>query len=114
MNTKKPGNAERFGRRIGSAWRRCNQLIMGWFAAQGLSTGVAITVLWVVKLVVLAILLYIAFWFALLLVFVSAVALGMGNKASDNDQEPEWRMGLSGYGLYRGETRIDPGSSDDN
>lgn len=28
-------------------------------------------------------------------------------------QEPEWRMGIDGYGLYRGDIRIDGGSIED-
>ncbi|EPZ6036724.1 DUF3742 family protein [Pseudomonas aeruginosa] len=117
MNTKaRISNAERFGRRIGGMWRgfvRCEHQAAGWLVAHGLSAGAAKALLWVVKLVVLGVLLYVAFWLALLLVSALVAASIAGRKVSD-EEEPEWRMGLSGYGLYRGDTRIDPGNPDDD
>lgn len=117
MNTKaRISNAERFGRRIGRMWRgfvRREHQVAGWLVAHGLSAGAAKALLWVVKLVVLGVLLYVAFWLALLLVFALVAASIAGRKPSD-EEELEWRMGLSGYGLYRGDTRIDPGNPDDD
>ena len=108
--------AERLGQMLGRMWRAClrqERKGNGWLVAQGLPVGVAKAVLLVIKLVALGALLYVAFWLALLLVFAAVVAWVAGGKSSDED-EPEWRMGLSGYGLYRGDTRIDPGSPDDD
>jgi hypothetical protein len=117
MNTKaRISNAERFGRRIGGMWRgfvRREHQVAGWLAARGLSAGMATALLWGVKLVVLGVLLYVAFWLALLLLSALVAVSIAGRKISD-EEEPEWRMGLSGYGLYRGDTRIDPGNPDDD
>ncbi|MDM9652397.1 DUF3742 family protein [Stutzerimonas stutzeri] len=108
--------AERTGRTLGRMWRaylRQERKVSGWVVAQGMPTSLAKAMLVVVKLVVLGALLYVAFWLTLLLVFAAVVVWVVGGKSSDED-EPEWRMGLSGYGLYRGDTRIDPGSPDDD
>lgn len=107
---------ERLGQALGRMWRACvrqERKVNGWLVAQGLPVGVAKALLLVIKLVVFGALAYTAFWLALLLVFALVAAFVAGGKSSDED-EPEWRMGLSGYGLYRGDTRIDPGSPDDD
>ncbi len=88
----------------------------GWLVAQGLPAGLAKTILWVVKLAVLGVLLYSAFWLTLPLAFVILAAWVVRNADADessDDDEPQWRNGLDGYGLYRGEVRIDGGSADD-
>ena len=85
----------------------------GWLVAHGLTAGGAIALLWITKLVVLGLLLYAAFWMVLVLLFAVVAASVVGGNSS-NEDEPEWRMGLSGYGLYRGDTRVDPGSADDS
>lgn len=117
MDTKaRISNAERFGRRIGGMWRgfvRREHQVAHWLVACGLSAGAATALLWVVKLALLGVLLYTMFWLALLLVFALVAASIAGRKLSYKE-EPEWRMGLSGYGLYRGDTRIDPGNPDDD
>ena len=83
---------------------------------RGVPAGAATAVLWVVKLAVLGALLYSAFWLALLLAFAAIAAWMVRNADADessDDDEPQWRNGLDGYGLYRGEVRIDGGSADD-
>ena len=53
---------------------------------------------------------------ALLLAFAVIAAWMVRNVDADessDDDEPQWRNGLDGYGLYRGEVRIDGGSADD-
>ncbi|MNG35690.1 hypothetical protein D3C84_1224930 [compost metagenome] len=64
------------------------------------------------KLVVLGVLLYIAFWFALLVVFVLLVVRGLTQNTEDEDlgvQRDELRHGEAGYGLYSSSgQRIDP------
>lgn len=109
--------AERTGRTLGRMWRglaRLDRQACRWLAARGLQLALAKALLWVIKLAVLGMLLYAAFWLALVLLFAVVSAWGARNTAFDDDQEPEWRMGLSGYGLYRGDTRIDPGSPEDD
>lgn len=117
MNTKKTGDTERFGRLLGRIWRGYvgrERQITGWLVTRSVPAGVATALLWIIKLVVLGGLLYVAFWLALLLMFAIVVAWSAHNTDPDKDQEPEWKMGLSGYGLYRGDTRIDPDVPDDD
>ncbi|HHK4245180.1 TPA: DUF3742 family protein [Pseudomonas aeruginosa] len=108
--------AERLGQMLGRIWRGClrqERKVNGWLVEHGVPAGGATALLWIVKLVVLGVLLYVSIWLALALVFAVIAASVVGGKSSDED-EPEWRIGLSGYGLYRGDTRIDPGSPDDD
>ncbi|ABI58360.1 conserved hypothetical protein [Nitrosomonas eutropha C91] len=109
-----------FARRLGRAvsrsarWlqRREHQAI-SWLVAKGLPATVAAALLWIVKLAVAAGLLYTAFWLAMLLMFAVIASWAINNTSSDDDELAEWRVGLSGYGLYRGDTRVDPGQPDD-
>lgn len=92
MNTQKPGYAERFGRWLGRAWRGYTGLerqMARWLVARGLPTGAAIALLWIVKLVMLAALLYVVFWLALLLLFAVAVTRALSHGALDSDDEQE-------------------------
>ncbi|ATE58722.1 DUF3742 family protein [Thauera sinica] len=78
MATNNPiSNAERFGRWLGRGWyayARGERRVSDWLVVQGLPAGAAVALLWVVKLVVLGMLAYAAFWLALLVVFVVAAA----------------------------------------
>ena len=119
MNTTtRISTAERLGRALGRGWRayvRGERRALNWLDSKGVSLAGATALLWVVKLVVFGMLLYSAFWLALLLVFTVMVARAAGNLPhEDDDEKAEWRMGWSGYGLYRGETRVDPGQDDDD
>lgn len=112
--------AERAGRTLGRAWRGCvclDRRAQDWLVAQGWAPGVARTVLLVVKLAVLGVLLYAAFWLALLLVFALAGAWLLRNDdgSYDEEQKTEWRYGPAGYGLYTSsEQRIDPHDPEDD
>ena len=55
---------------------------------RGLSRLVAVSILWIVKLAVFAILLYAAFWMAVVLAIVLIVAAGA--QRADQDQQPKW------------------------
>ncbi|KIP18988.1 hypothetical protein KY49_3552 [Burkholderia sp. MSHR3999] len=108
--------AERVGRGLGHAWlaiRRKEACVMQQLVRQGLSRGFATLVLWAVKLFVLGVLLYAAFWLTLVAIVVLAAAWLVGNADDPADEKPQWRNGLSGYGLYRGDVRVDPGTTDD-
>ncbi|MBG6332408.1 DUF3742 family protein [Pseudomonas aeruginosa] len=110
-------NAERFGRWLGRRWRayvRRERRVSGWLIAQGVPTPAAAVLIWGVKLAVLAVLLYTAFWLALLLVFGVAAAGVARNIDWDVEHETEWRTGASGFGLYRGDVRIDIGDPNEN
>lgn len=112
--------AERLGRALGRAWRGCARLdrrAQGWLRAQGLAPGAAWAVSVVVKLVALAVLLYSAFWLALLLAFalVGAWLLRNDDGSYDEEQQTEWRYGPAGFGLYTSnDQRIDPHDPDDD
>lgn len=108
--------AERIGRGLGCAWlviRRQEVRMVQYMVRQGLSPGVATLILWAVKLLALGVMLYAAFWVALLLIFLVAAAWVARHHNWEDEEKPEWRNGLSGFGLYRGGIRIDPGGSDD-
>lgn len=63
--------AERLGRTPGRAWRggaRLDRRAQGWLRAQGLAPDLAQAASLIVKLAALAVLLYSAFWLALLIV----------------------------------------------
>lgn len=107
----------RLGWGAGRAWRgyqHRERRAVDWLIAQGMPKSAATTLLWLIKLVVLGVLLYVAFWFALVLAFAVACAWVIRNGTIQEEPEPEWRIGLSGYGLYRGDVRIDPESPDDD
>lgn len=70
--------------------------------------------LWAAKLIVLAALFYFFFWVALIIAIALAVA-GLAQRAdfSEDEDKPEWRDGVFGFGLYhRDGTRIDPHDPD--
>ncbi len=108
--------AHRLGRAAGRSARwlqRRERQAIGWLVAKGLPASVAAALLWIVKLALAAGLLYTAFWLAMLLMFAMIASWAINNSSSDDDELAEWRVGLSGYGLYRGDTRVDPGQPDD-
>lgn len=106
--------AERAGRTLGRMWRglvRLDRKVHGRLVAEGWAPGAAGAALLVLKLAVLGVLAYTAFWLALLLVFALAGAWIVGNDDGSYDEEhkPEWRYGPAGYGLYSYDGhRIDP------
>lgn len=111
--------AERLGRTLGRAWRGCARLdrrAHGWLRAQGLAPAAARAVSLVVKFAALAVLLYSAFWLAMLLavLFVAAWSLRESPYGDDaHEDQPEWREGHGGFGLYdKNEWRHDMGDPD--
>lgn len=103
---------ERVGRSLGRLWSSCVRLdrrAMQGLVAKGWAPGLARAVLLVVKLAALGVLLYIAFWLALLLLLAIAVAWAARNTDWNEEQETEWKIGAAGFGLYRGDVRIDIG-----
>jgi len=85
--------AERFGRWLGRGWRgyvRGERRVSGWLVAKGVPVAVAAVLVWVVKLVVLGVLLYVAFWVALLLGFIIAAAWALERQHSAEEQF-EWQ-----------------------
>ena len=112
----KPSWAHRLGEQAGHAWRwlaRQDRRAAAWLTTQGLSAGAAKAMSWVAKLLVLGALLYVAFWLTLVVMFVFVATWLAGAVDGTTDDKPQWRNGLSGYGLYRGDVRVDPGATDD-
>ncbi|MGR0116392.1 DUF3742 family protein [Ralstonia pseudosolanacearum] len=108
---------ERAGRtlgRLGHGYARLDRRAVNWLVAQGWARGVAKAVLLVAKLTVVGVLLYVAFWLTLLLLFAVAAAWAARSvDQSDDESQPEWREGHSGFGLYdKNEWRHDIGDSD--
>ncbi|MDQ2483070.1 DUF3742 family protein [Pseudomonas putida] len=117
MNTAtRSSTSRRLGHWLGRGWRaflRGERRLSGWLVLQGLPARVAQVLLLAIKLSVLGVLLYFAFWLALLVVFLVFVAHGYD--ADDlATPEPEWRDGHVGFGLYTvDEHRIDPHDPND-
>ncbi|MCK9504569.1 MAG: DUF3742 family protein [Porticoccaceae bacterium] len=109
--------AHRAGCKAGRAWRgfvRQDRRAIEWFVKHGWTAGLAKAMLWAFKLIVLGILLYVAFWLALVLVFGFLVAWAARNVGLGDEQSPQWRLGLLGFGLYHPDgSRIDPHDPDD-
>ena len=109
-------NAERAGRWLGRAWRECvrnEARALQWLTSKRLPAGVGRLLFWIIKLGVFIVLLYAAFWLAVLL----ALAVFAAWLAQDSDwngrSKSEWRDGHSGFGLYdKREWRHDMGDPD--
>jgi len=86
---------ERLGRMLGRAWRGCAYLdrrAQGWLRARGWAPGATKATLLVVKLVALGLLLYAAFWLALLVAFAVTAAWVARNSGHEETSE-EWAIG---------------------
>ena len=85
--TTRISTAERLGRSFGRGWRayvRGERRASNWLVSKGVPVAGATVLLWLVKLVVLGVLLYSAFWLALLLVCVVAVGFNFNTKVKNN------------------------------
>ena len=114
-----PACAERMGRALGRIWRgvlRRERKAGEWLTAKGLPPGIAQALPLLVKLAVLGVALYAAFWAALVLMGIVVVAWGWWNAEPDwTREEPEWREGHSGFGLYdKNEWRYDMGDPEES
>lgn len=92
MNVHTHGNgAARVGARLGRVWLgylRQEARITRWLKGHGISRVVSATMLWIVKLSVFAILLYVGFWIAVVLLAV-LIAAG-GALRADEEEQPKW------------------------
>lgn len=92
MNTTTRSSiAKRFGRWLGQVWRAYlhrEHRVVVWLVSVGTSAGVATALLWVARLAVLGVLFYVAFWLALIFLFVVTLARSAGS--SDAAEEGEW------------------------
>ncbi|MFC6839152.1 DUF3742 family protein [Xanthomonas theicola] len=108
------------GRSVGRGWRafaRGERRLSSWLASKGMPMAGVAVLLWVVKLVTLGLLFYVAFWLALLLLLGVAAAWMADNSARKDDrwaQQDELRNGEAGFGLYSSTgQRIDPHDPND-
>ena len=89
MNTTTHAStAERLGRTFGRGWRayaRSERRASNWLVSKGLPVVDAALLLWVVKLAAVGLLLYVALWFALVLLGIAGAAWGMNRHHSDED-----------------------------
>jgi len=122
MNTTtRISTAERFGHWLGRGWLgyvHVERRVAAWMVGKGVPEAVAVALVWVVKLAVLGVLLYVAFWVALMLLFM----MGAGRIAANGSayaqnrwtQKDELRYGEAGFGLYASNgQRIDPHDPND-
>jgi len=88
-HTARMTTAARLGRWLGGVWRgwlRAERRVHRWLVAQGLPAGSATVLTWVIKLAILGVLLYAAFWVALMLVAV-VVAARMAEQAPQGNDD---------------------------
>lgn len=86
--------AERIGRTLGQLWHvlmRLDRKANGWLVEQGWAPRATKAMLLVAKLVVLGLLIYLAFWLALLLSL--AVAAAWAARNSEHEESEEWAIG---------------------
>ncbi|MFG8982336.1 DUF3742 family protein [Pseudomonas aeruginosa] len=89
--TTRISTAERFGRSFGRGWRayvRAERRASSWLASKGVPVAGATVLLWVVKLVVLGLLFYVAFWFALVVLSVTVAGWAAAANTLDEDEWP--------------------------
>lgn len=86
--------AERIGQMLGHAWiayKREERRVAQWMVGKGLAAGTANIVMWGAKLLVLGVLLYVAFWLTLVVMFVFAAAWVARNADETTEDPPHWR-----------------------
>lgn len=112
--------AERSGRALGRMWRvfvRLDRKAQRRLVMQGWSPGTASAALLVIKLIVFGVLAYVALWPTVSFALLMLVAWNMGGSAmwdAEGKDEPEWRDGHGGFGLYdKNEWRHDMGNPDE-
>lgn len=89
--TTRISTAERIGRVFGRgrrAYARGERQASNWLVSKGMPRGGATALVWVAKLAVLGVLLYVAFWFALVLLGVAAAGWAAAAHTSDEDEWP--------------------------
>jgi len=89
MNTTtRISTAERIGRSVGRGWRtyaRGERRVSNWLASKGVPVVGATALLWLVKLVVLGLLLYVAFWFTIALLGILVAGRAMDRQEPGED-----------------------------
>ncbi|MEA9578696.1 DUF3742 family protein [Xanthomonas nasturtii] len=113
----KPTLSRRAGRAAARVWRwlvQRDSQFNEWMVAAGMPSVVARVAGTVSLLIVVGMLFYVAFWLGIAVLATMAVIFFVGCiDALDTTEETRWRDGVAGYGLYRGEIRIDPGEQEE-
>jgi hypothetical protein len=101
-------------------WRvfvRLDRKVQRRLVTQGWPPGTASAALLVIKLVVFGVLAYVALWPTVSFALLMLIAWNMGGSAmwdTEGKDEPEWRDGHGGFGLYdKNEWRHDMGNPDE-
>lgn len=84
---------ERVGRSLGQGWRggvRIERCVSIWLMGQGVPKALTAVLLWTVKLACLGMLLYAAFWVALLLVVALVVVRSVSTTAIGDDESADF------------------------
>ena len=109
--------SERAGRWLGRVWRSVahrEARAVRWLAVHGVPNRFGRLLFWLIKILVVGLLLYMAFWVALIILFAMTAAWLMLNSDLDDQKQPELRDGHSGVGLYdKDDWRIDMGDPDE-
>jgi hypothetical protein len=102
------------GRVWRALWKREKQLIR-WLVANGCPAPVAHILMWIIRLALLAVVLYTSIIVAVLLLAVLLIARVRANADLPSSYKAaEWRSGLLGFGLYdQSGWRIDPHDPND-
>jgi hypothetical protein len=106
----------RLGRTLGRAWRGCARMdrrAKGWLLAQGWALNVVKTVLLVVKLTVIGILFYTAFWLTALLTVVAISGAWAARSPEQADAE-ECVLGDGDQADHKQSVFYDPINYDDD
>ncbi|MDR0578059.1 MAG: DUF3742 family protein [Candidatus Accumulibacter sp.] len=113
IKTPQAAVAQRAGRALGRTWAKLARLensARDWLVSQGLPQGIAGALLLIAKLAVLGIVLYRAFWAALVLAFAIVSTWLAGDTDAEEEKQPKLRDGHSEIGLYdKDDWRIDLG-----
>ncbi|WP_041931130.1 MULTISPECIES: DUF3742 family protein [Pseudomonas] len=112
--------AMQFGRWLARRWRgylRFEEGVLIWLQRLGVPVRISKMLGWIFKAVVIIALLYVAFWVTLFVIFIAAGAccvIYSDSSIDMNQKPPQWRDGLSGFGLYdQTGIRIDPYDPDE-
>lgn len=102
----------RLGRGVSHAWRgyaRLERQAATSLVKYGIPASGVAAVVWMLRLLTVGGAAYLSFWLALLLGCLVAFAWTASVGGFDSDERTEWRTGVDGFGLYRGDIRIDIG-----
>jgi hypothetical protein len=111
MTKDRRTTAARLGGWLGGRWKKILHLqvqLLNWQHTMGVPSVIAKTLIWILNICLIGLLLYVAFWMAVLLLLAIGVARLAAHSVTPLD-EGEWRSGSEGYGYYENGIRTDFG-----